>query len=88
MTRIYHGQTVHDPESAGYVRTKDEINPVVASGGGFSNVYRRPDYQDQVVQAYFSRHNPPYAYYSALADNAPNPVTPNVTALAGETGGV
>ncbi|RHZ61276.1 Tripeptidyl-peptidase sed1 [Aspergillus turcosus] len=55
---------------------KDEEVAVTsfASGGGFSNIYERPDYQQQAVETYFSRADPGYPYYesvdnSSFADN-------------------
>lgn len=33
------------------------------SGGGFSNIYPRPSYQDTAVENYFSTANPPYESY-------------------------
>lgn len=46
--------------------SKDEETAVTRfpSGGGFSNVYSRPAYQNASVEAYFANSNPPYAYYN------------------------
>ena len=55
---------------------------------GFSNVYSIPSYQKNAVASYFEHHDPGLPYYSAIAADAPLPVLPNVTALAGNTGGV
>lgn len=35
------------------------------SGGGFSNIYPIPSYQQQAVANYFATSNPPYPYYTA-----------------------
>lgn len=40
------------------------------SGGGFSNIYKRPKYQDSAVNGFFANHNPTYKSYSL--DNATN----------------
>lgn len=40
-----------------------------ASGGGFSNIYKRPDYQNKAVEEYFSKANPPYKFYKSV-DNS------------------
>lgn len=51
-TQILNGSSVNDPESA--------CEQVIFSGGGFSNVFTMPDYQQDAVQTYFDKHNPPY----------------------------
>lgn len=33
------------------------------SGGGFSDVFKRPWYQDATIEEYFATHDPPYPYY-------------------------
>lgn len=93
-TKVYPGYTVNDPESA----ANDPVNytrPIggsrlvaYSSGGGFSNVYPIPEWQESAVATYFSDHAPSYKYYSALAEDAANPAHVNVTALAGDTGGI
>ena len=42
------------------------------SGGGFSNIYARPSYQNTALNTYFSAHNPPYASYSTSGTNNPS----------------
>lgn len=37
------------------------------SGGGFSNIYPRPSYQNTSVMNYFATSNPPYPYYSGVS---------------------
>ncbi|KAF7172400.1 hypothetical protein CNMCM6106_006590 [Aspergillus hiratsukae] len=51
---------------------KDEEVAVTSfpSGGGFSNIYERPDYQQQAVETYFSRADPGYPYYSSMNNNS------------------
>lgn len=51
-TQIRNGSSVNDPESA--------CEQVIFSGGGFSNVFTMPSYQQDAVQTYFDDHNPPY----------------------------
>lgn len=85
-TRVAEGNTPSDPEWAAYI---DEGSPSedYTSGGGFSNVYTAPDYQKSAVAKFFADHDPGYKYYSGVAETLPNPGLPNVTALAGNTGG-
>lgn len=42
------------------------------SGGGFSNIYPRPSYQDEALEAYFTNSNPPYASYNTSGTNNPS----------------
>lgn len=85
-TTIPEGSTVSDPESAVFEGSGDPATSYT-SGGGFSNVYTAPDYQKSAVAKFFADHDPGYAYYSGVVEDAPNPALPNVTALAGDTGG-
>jgi tripeptidyl-peptidase-1 len=39
------------------------------SGGGFSNIYKRPDWQDKAVEQYFATAKPTYKYYESV-DNS------------------
>jgi len=41
------------------------------SGGGFSNIYPRPSYQDQQVGTYLNDHTPPYKTYNTSGTNNP-----------------
>ena len=41
-----------------------------SSGGGFSNVYPVPSYQQAAVDTFFSEHNPEYPYYSTLLNSS------------------
>ncbi|KAJ5273032.1 hypothetical protein N7478_008157 [Penicillium angulare] len=36
------------------------------SGGGFSNIYERPDWQSKAVEDYFSKAKPDYPYYESV----------------------
>ncbi|KAK4547340.1 hypothetical protein LTR36_000996 [Oleoguttula mirabilis] len=87
-TKVYPGKTVYDPESAVYDPAGHPYTQNFSSGGGFSNVYPIPDYQQSAVATFFADHNPSYPHYSALAANASNPVHPNITLLSGATGGI
>ena len=51
-TQVVPGASVTAPEEA--------CETVIYSGGGFSNVFAMPTYQQKAVKAYFKNHNPPY----------------------------
>lgn len=51
-TQIMNGSTVHTPESAS--------ERVIFSGGGFSNVFAMPSYQQKAIATYFTEHAPTY----------------------------
>ncbi|OPB46007.1 protease s8 tripeptidyl peptidase [Trichoderma guizhouense] len=59
-TKVYPGKTVHDPESAVF-DPSPSFN--YSSGGGFSNIYPIPKYQQSAVANYFKKYNPSYPYY-------------------------
>lgn len=66
-TQLSPGQTVNDPEAAMHVQNLT-INPYasiysISSGGGFSNYFPMPSYQNTAVSNYFSRHDPGYPTY-------------------------
>ncbi|TAQ90941.1 hypothetical protein B7494_g700 [Chlorociboria aeruginascens] len=42
------------------------------SGGGFSNIYARPDYQNTTLETYFTNSDPGYTYYSTSGTNTPS----------------
>ncbi|KAH6655934.1 putative protease S8 tripeptidyl peptidase I [Truncatella angustata] len=84
-TKVYAGFSVFDPESAALDIGK-KLN--YSSGGGFSNVYPVPDYQKAAVDVFFRDHEPGYPFYEELVANADNYTLPNITALAGDTGGI
>lgn len=47
------------------------------SGGGFSNIYARPSYQDQAVNTFFTQHDPGYKYYNVSGTNNPTAAQTN-----------
>ncbi|KAE8443691.1 hypothetical protein EG329_001463 [Mollisiaceae sp. DMI_Dod_QoI] len=51
-TQIMNGSTVRTPESAS--------ERVIFSGGGFSNVFPMPSYQQKAVATFFAEHAPSY----------------------------
>ena len=51
-TQVLNGSTVRTPESAS--------QRVIFSGGGFSNVFALPSYQEKAMATYFQQHAPPY----------------------------
>ncbi|KAK4047243.1 hypothetical protein OIV83_005547 [Microbotryomycetes sp. JL201] len=52
-TQIQPGKNVNAPEEA--------CQTVIYSGGGFSNVFPMPSYQQSAVQEYFAKHTPSYS---------------------------
>lgn len=59
-TQIDPGNTVNDPEGA--------CEQVIFSGGGFSNIFAMPQYQEDAVQS-FVKNNPP-GFSTALFNNS------------------
>jgi len=51
-TQIDPGNTVNDPEGAS--------EQVIFSGGGFSNIFAMPSYQEAAVQSFLTNHPPPF----------------------------
>lgn len=51
-TQINPGSTVHSPEGA--------AEQVIFSGGGFSNVFAMPSYQQKAISTYYEQSAPPY----------------------------
>ncbi|KAL9080561.1 MAG: hypothetical protein Q9157_000703 [Trypethelium eluteriae] len=53
--------------------SKDQESAVTRfpSGGGFSNIYATPSYQNATIQNYFANHNPGYPSYSVTGTNNP-----------------
>ena len=90
-TKVYPGHSVHgpNPESAVYDPAGHPYHVNFSSGGGFSNVYAAPKYQQSALAHYFKNHDPGYPHYSALVSNA-NDITalPNITHLVGNTKGI
>ena len=89
-TKVYPGNNVFEqqPESVVFDPYPGQIYLNYSSGGGFSNVYPMPDYQKSAVQHYLEHYNPPYASYSKLSPNLPNPAKVDIAALQGNTGGI
>ncbi|KAI9687482.1 MAG: hypothetical protein M1822_002092 [Bathelium mastoideum] len=56
--------------------TQDQESAVTRfpSGGGFSNIYAIPSYQNATIQSYFANHDPGYPYYSVTGTNNPTAV--------------
>lgn len=51
-TQVNPNSTVFEPEGA--------CEQVIFSGGGFSNVFKRPSFQDAAVQSFLTNHPPPF----------------------------
>jgi tripeptidyl-peptidase-1 len=49
---------------------KEEATYRFPSGGGFSNIYKQPDYQAQAVADYFSKAKPTYPYYESVNNDS------------------
>jgi len=47
------------------------------SGGGFSNIYAQPSYQNSTLATYFAEHDPGYKSYSTSGTNNPSAATTN-----------
>ena len=62
-TMVFPGKTVFEPESAAYDGDLSKWNQIYSSGGGFSNIYPIPDYQQEAVANYFGSNNPGYKSY-------------------------
>lgn len=62
-TKVYPGQSVTDPESAANDPAGHPYASAFSSGGGFSNIYSVPSYQQKAVAAYFANHKPSYKSY-------------------------
>ena len=90
-TKVYPGHSVFDamPESAVYDPAGHPYSVNYSSGGGFSNVYAAPSYQKSAIATYFAEHDPGLPHYSGLAQVTSDLYAlPNVTALAGSSGGI
>lgn len=85
-TKVYPGHTVNETESAAVALGGQSSTSNYSSGGGFSNIYPVPDYQQAAVNAYFANHAPAYPSYSSLAsDNVTDPY--RLLDIASLTGG-
>ncbi|KAJ5389262.1 Rattus norvegicus CLN2 is a lysosomal protease Precursor [Penicillium cataractarum] len=59
-TKVLPEHTPSEPESALY--NSDGKN-ILSSGGGFSNVFQAPSYQEAAISKYFATSNPNYPFY-------------------------
>jgi tripeptidyl-peptidase-1 len=67
-TQLQPNQTIKDPESALQTPLGTGSLALFASGGGFSNYFPRPPYQDAALASYFANHDPGHPYYLANND--------------------
>ena len=51
-TQVKYGSNITEPEEA--------AETIIYSGGGFSNVFSLPSYQESAVKTYFAGHKPSY----------------------------
>ena len=75
-TQINPGSSVFAPESAANSEP-GSIEASYSSGGGFSNIYPIPSWQQNALNTYFSEHNPPYPSYSSIANSTGNITDPS-----------
>ena len=90
-TKVYTGHSVHgpNPESAVYDPAGHPYAVNFSSGGGFSNVYAAPKYQQSAIAYYFKNHDPGYPHYSGLVSNTADITKlPNITHLVGKSNGI
>lgn len=57
------------PPGADPKKNEEEAVVKFPSGGGFSNIYKRADYQSKIVEDYFAKHDPGHKYYESV-DNS------------------
>jgi tripeptidyl-peptidase-1 len=57
------------PPGADVHAHQEQATTSFASGGGFSNIYQRPEYQNAAVEEYFANTELSYAYYESV-DNS------------------
>ena len=58
------------PEGAEAAKDQEVAVTRFPSGGGFSNIYPIPWYQQQQVEQYFAKHPPPYKYYESVYNSS------------------
>ena len=68
-TKVYPNHSVKDPESAANDPLGEPWLIAYSSGGGFSNIHPRPDYQKDAVDKYLRHHRPPYPYYESKGNS-------------------
>ncbi|KAJ5890471.1 Rattus norvegicus CLN2 is a lysosomal protease Precursor [Penicillium subrubescens] len=59
-TKVLPGHRPSAPETALY---NSEGNNILSSGGGFSNVFQAPSYQQAAISKYFASADPEYPFY-------------------------
>lgn len=69
-TQVNPNSTVFEPEAA--------CEQVIFSGGGFSDVFARPSYQNKAVEAFLKNHPPPYS--SAVYNTSKSRAYPDLSA--------
>ncbi|TVY75723.1 Tripeptidyl-peptidase [Lachnellula suecica] len=65
------------PPGANYAKDEEISVTRFPSGGGFSNIYPQPSYQNTTLATYFTQHDPGYKYYSTSGTNNPSAATTN-----------
>ncbi|KAK0115982.1 hypothetical protein ONS95_013021 [Cadophora gregata] len=63
-TKVYANRTVYEPESACNDPLGQPYRVAYSSGGGFSNFYPAPSYQQSALETYFVKHAPKYKSYN------------------------
>ncbi|KAH7321462.1 putative protease S8 tripeptidyl peptidase I, partial [Rhexocercosporidium sp. MPI-PUGE-AT-0058] len=63
-TKVYPNRTVYEPESACNDPLGQPYHVAYSSGGGFSNFYPAPTYQQAAIESYFLDHAPKYKSYN------------------------
>lgn len=53
-------------------KDQEEAVTKFPSGGGFSNIYKRADYQKKAVEEYFARYDPGHKYYESVDNSSFN----------------
>ncbi|KAH8798958.1 aorsin [Hyaloscypha sp. PMI_1271] len=69
-TKVFPNHSVRDPESAVVDLPGHPWRVAYSSGGGFSNIYARPDYQKHAVSKYLRDHKPPYPCYESISNSS------------------
>ncbi|KII91521.1 hypothetical protein PLICRDRAFT_105438 [Plicaturopsis crispa FD-325 SS-3] len=66
-TQVNPNSSIFEPESA--------CEQVIYSGGGFSNYFARPSYQEKAVSSFLKNHPPPYSHdlYNATGNSRAYP---------------
>ncbi|KAH9221158.1 Pro-kumamolisin, activation domain-containing protein [Leptodontidium sp. 2 PMI_412] len=59
-TKVYANHTIYEPESACNDPLGQPYRVAYSSGGGFSNFYPAPTYQQAAIDSYFANHAPSY----------------------------